>query len=118
MDLVHVAFGHLISLSLAPPVFKGLRPLSLSFFLSLISSYLGHQYIDSWRPYRCFDLCMTGPSHCKGCDVAALGIYTVLGMFRTSSEHYSLLGQLESVASLTSLLTHTYDRLLTSVLDF
>jgi hypothetical protein len=39
------------------------------------------------------------------CDVAALGIYTVLGMFRTSSEHYSLLAQLESVASLTSLLT-------------
>jgi hypothetical protein len=41
----------------------------------------------------------------RRCDVAALGIYTVLGMFRTCSEHCSLLAQLESVASLTPLLT-------------
>jgi hypothetical protein len=45
----------------------------------------------------------------RRCDVAALGIYTVLGMFRTSSEHYSLLAQLESVASLTSLLIDIYN---------
>jgi hypothetical protein len=44
--IAHVAFGHLTSLSLAPPICKGLQPLGSSFFLSLIFLYIGHQSID------------------------------------------------------------------------